>query len=461
MNFNETGFRPFYHHVCALELNDKLRKKIKNCPDVDKSSHAVVYGYIDPDKGLMLEILGGGKQAPKYFYFKDPYEGRRITLSISEVADLPFLWFEKLEPRFYKQYAPRIEKLKQYDASEELEKSREFDFLDSCREPSFPDDIRVVFMKQGLKMEECWVRLTGLGDHVLIGKLLNQPYQNFGVNEGDTVNFFVHEEDDGKIKCIANFGEQKLTREDLEDGTVLKGAVKDFFEDKNDDTFSFALTVLRSSKVLVPCQVELSEEAQSILNQLEKYGKKLDSLDEEEKKRFDAGLSLVPAILENNGHQFFPVFSSREEMDKEFDAGSVMNTPFLHAMEMASNEGEEIEGIVLNAFTQAFVVEKDLFEAVSKLESIVDDEDSSTETSLNPESARSVRSFGADQGVQMDVGKMDIFNYALYQNHVAPIRGIRILNQTGDPIEGLSLHISSDSNVFEHYDAALPAIPSG
>ena len=461
MNFNETGFRPFYHHVCALELDDKLRKKIKNCPDADKSSHAVVYGYIDPEKGLMLEILGGGKQAPKYFYFKDPYEGRRITLSISEVADLPFLWFEKLEPRFYKQYAPRIEKLKQYDASEDLEKSREFDFLDSCREPSFPDDIRVVFMKKGLEMEECWVRLTGLGDHVLIGKLLNQPYQNFGVNEGDTVNFFVHEEDDGKIKCIANFGEQKLTRDDLEDGTVLKGAVKDFLEDKNDDTFSFVLAVLRSSKVLVPCQVELSEEAQSILNQLEKDGKKLVSLDEEEKKRFEAGLSFIPAILENNGYRFFPVFSSREEMDKEFEAESVMNTPFLHAMEMAYNEGEEIEGIVLNAFTQAFVIEKDLFEAVSKLEPIVDDEDSSTETSLNPESARSLNSFGTDQGIQMDVRKMDIFNYALYQNHVAPIRGIRILNQTGDPIEGLSLRIYSDSNIFEHYDATLPAIPSG
>ena len=113
MNFKEIGFRPFYHNVCALELNDKLRKRLKNCPEIDKSTHAVVYGYIDPDKGLMLEVLGAGKQAPKYFYFKDPYEGRRITISIGDVADVPFEWFEKLEPRFYKKYAPGIEKLKQ------------------------------------------------------------------------------------------------------------------------------------------------------------------------------------------------------------------------------------------------------------------------------------------------------------------------------------------------------------
>ena len=272
MSFNETGFRPFYHQVCALELNDTLKEIIKDCPDADKSSHAVVYGYIDPEKGLMLEVLGGGKQATQYFYFKAPYEGSRITLSISEVADVPFLWFEKLKPDNYEKYAPRIEELKQYDVSEDLEKSREFDFLDGCREPSFPDDVRVVFLKQGLKQEECWVRLTGLGDHVLIGRLLNQPFQNFGVNEGDTISFYVHKESDDKIICVADF---------------------------------------------------------------------------------------------------------------------------------------------------------------------------------------------TDQEILMDVGKMDIFNYALYQNHVAPVKGIRILNQTGDPAEGLTLQISSDSDIFEQYAASLPPIPSG
>ena len=121
MSFNETGFRPFYHRVCALELNDTLKEILKDCPDADKSSHAVVYGYIDPEKGLMLEVLGGGKQATQYFYFKAPYEGSRITLSISEVADVPFLWFEKLKPDNYEKYAPRIEELKQYDVSEDLE----------------------------------------------------------------------------------------------------------------------------------------------------------------------------------------------------------------------------------------------------------------------------------------------------------------------------------------------------
>lgn len=463
MNFKETGFRPFYHHVCALELNDKLSKRLKNCPEIDKASHAVVYGYIDQDKGLMLEVLGAGKQAPKYFYFKEPYEGRRITISISDVADVPFVWFEKLEPRFYKKYAPRIEKLKQYDPPEDVEKSREFGFLDACREPRFPDDIRVIFSKEGLKQEECWVRMTGLGDHFLIGKLLNQPYQDFGVNEGDSVKFAVQKESDEKIICVATFESGKLSKEDLEDGTVLKGAVADFLKDKNDDTFRFVLTILRSSKVLVPCEVELSDDAKAILDQLEKDGKSLDSLSGELKERFEAGLSFVPAVLVNDGHKFFPVFSSREEMGDQFQEGSAMNTPFLHALELAAN-GDEIEGIVLNAFTQGFVVEKDLFDTLAKLQPIVDEDPENSGPDIDSAkttTAGSISCYGKSQDLQMAVGKMDIFNFALYQNDVPPIRGIRILNQTGDPIDGLTLYIHSEFDFFKDFEVGLPAIPSG
>lgn len=463
MTFKETGFRAFYHQICALELNDKLRKRIKNCPEIDKASHVVVYGYIDPEKGLMLEVLCAGKQAPKYFYFKEPYEGRRISISISDVTEVPFLWFEKIEPRFQKKFDPRIEKLKQYDVPEDVEKSRGFDFLDGCREPGFPDDVRVLFLREGLKPEECWVRLTGLGDHVLIGRLLNQPYQNFGVKEGDTIQFFVREVEDKKIICVAEFAKQKLTSKDLEDGTILKGVVADFLKDKNDDSFRAVLIVLRSSKVLVPCQIELSEEAQAILEELNKEGKELSSLGKEEKENFDKGVSFVPATLVNREHKFFPVFSGREEMDEEFKEGSVMNTPFLHALEMAA-ENEEIEGIVLNAFTQTFVVDKDLFDAISKMESLV--EDVEEENNINVEipdsvSAESGNSFGNSQELQVGVGKMDIFNYALYQNNVPPIRGIRILNQTGSPVEGLTLHIFSDYHFFKKYEMALPVIPSG
>lgn len=463
MNFNETGFRPFYHHICAMELTDKLRKRLKNCPDIEKATHAVVYGYIDPEKGLMLEVLGAGKQAPKNFYFKDPYEGRRISIRIEDVSDVPFLWFEKTEPRFNKKYAPRIEKLKQYAVSEDLEKSREFEFLDASREPSFPDDIRVRFQKEGLNPEECWVRLTGLGEHELIGKLLNQPYQDFGVSEGDTVVFFTHKESDETIICVADFEEQKLSKEDFEDGTILKGAVADFFKDRNDNTFLFLLAVLRSSRVFVPCEMEISETAHAILKQIEAEGKAIESLTEEEKKRLNKEISFIPSTLTNDGHEFFPVFSDKKEMEGHLEDCSVMCTPFIHAIEMAKDGGDIVEGIVLNAFTQPFVVDRELFELIRKMDSLIEEE-GETETSIEMDrilSAGSIDSFNKSRDIQIAVGKMDIFNYALYQNDVSPIRGIRILNLTGNPLNGLTLHIHSDFDFFREYEAHLPEIPSG
>ncbi len=222
------------------------------------------------------------------------------------------------------------------------------------------------------------------------------------------------------------------------------------------------LALLRSSKVVVPCEINLSEESLAILEQLNKEGKTLDSLSRKQRDQFESGVSAFPSILINDGHRFFPVFSSSEEMDEHFKNDHVMKMPFLHALEMAA-DGEDIEGIVLNAFTQAFVVGKDIFGTVSTMAPIVESDDGESETNTGSVSDSSLSGSGVynSKGIQMGVGKMDIFNYALYQNNVAPIRGIRILNQTGDPVNGLTLHIYSDFNFFEEYEASLPVIPSG
>lgn len=333
MIFKEVGFRPLYHLVCAFELNDKLRELIKDCPDAAKSSHAVTYGYIDSEKGLMLEILGGGKQAPKYFYFKDPYEGERITIQASEVDDVEFMYFPDLEPRFRKKFAPRIEMLSQYDASDDVEKSRSFGFLDECREQQFPDDVKVTLFKDGLKDEECWVRITALGDHNIIGTLLNQPYQDFGKNKGDSITFFIEkDEENEKISCRADFNEHILTKEDLADGGFLKAAISDFHKNQNEQTFGFVLAILRSSSVCVPCDMELNDEAKALMDKLQSDGKEQSEVSDEEAEILNKGINFIPSILENEEHKFFPVFSNAEEIGENSEAESVVNMPFLHAI---------------------------------------------------------------------------------------------------------------------------------
>ena len=36
----------------------------------------------------------------------------------------------------------------------------------------------------------------------------------------------------------------------------------------------------------------------------------------------------------------------------------------------------------------------------------------------------------AGRGISLRVDQMSVFNYALYQNHVSPVRGISVLNET-------------------------------
>nr|MCR4839160.1 SseB family protein [Eubacterium sp.] len=459
MTIKEVGFRPLYHDICAFDLNDQLKELIKDCPDAAKASHVVVYGYIDPEEGLMLEVLGAGKQAPKYFYFKDPYEGERITIKASDVDEVEFMYFPDLQPRFRKKYDPRIAELKKYDADEDLEKTREFAFLDERRNHLYPDDVRVVFMKEGLKSEEVWVHLKAPGDHSLIGVLLNQPYQDYGVNKGDTIVFHVRETEDDSILCYKSFNEPgELTKEGMQDGSCLKEYIQNYeiAEDKT-EAQERLIRVIRSSSVLVPCDVLLSDEASAIADRLEKEGKTPDSLVGEEADIFAEGAEFVPILLvADDGKKYMPAFTGEEEIGKHAEENARVHTPFIHALDMALSADDNISGIVINPYTDDYLLNRELFDSIRNAEPLFEDEDSYTQEAgywqfTNREDLR----------LSVSVSKMDIFNYALYENNVPPIRGLRITNETGDTLEGLSIRITSTFAFFKKYEKPLPGIPSG
>lgn len=63
--------------------------------------------------------------------------------------------------------------------------------------------------------------------------------------------------------------------------------------------------------------------------------------------------------------------------------------------------------------------------------------------------------------VEISVGSMGSFNYALYENGISPVRNIKIRNNTKDIATGLSLLISSDSDFLEDYRTVIPPLPVG
>lgn len=57
----------------------------------------------------------------------------------------------------------------------------------------------MLFFKEGLQIEKMWVRYENIIEVPIIeGKLLNEPYQDFGVSAGDKVRFFPYPPEDNK-----------------------------------------------------------------------------------------------------------------------------------------------------------------------------------------------------------------------------------------------------------------------
>ena len=81
---------------------------------------------------------------------------------------------------------------------------------------------------------------------------------------------------------------------------------------------------------------------------------------------------MVPDILRNGDDLFFPVFSSKEEMGEYGEDFSKVQMHFLDALEMAIENEKNVKGIVLNAFSGSFVLEREIFDIVQNMKSRIE-----------------------------------------------------------------------------------------
>lgn len=184
---------------------------------------------------------------------------------------------------------------------------------------------------------------------------------------------FVHKTEEDEIFCYSDMNPSaKITEEDLEDGSMLKDAVKRFNDERNEDNFIDILEILRDSYVWVPCTAVLSEEDDARFRKmLEENGNNADGLIGEEFTTNDE-VRLVPDILQNGDEFFFPVFSSEEEMGEYGDRFSKVQKHILEVIPLARNNEKKIAGIVLNAFSDSFVLETKIFDLVEGMKSRIE-----------------------------------------------------------------------------------------
>lgn len=341
-------------------------------PGADQANAVLVYGYYDREAGVTLEVLASVMLEGKSYRYASGNPEESLKVRIGSAEDMEFFIVGDEDGELANEFAGKLEMLKTYDASEDIEKTRDMTFLDPCRHEDCIDDVRVRLIKDGLKTEECWVRITGLDerDHFFMGTLLNEPYQDFGWHKGEPIAFFVQKGEDDSIFCFTDMNpSKKITEEDLADGSMLKDAVKTFNGERNERNFVDVLEILRDSWVWVPCTAVFSDEDNKAVEDM------LEDVKEDPEQLVGMTLTtkdqvrLIPDILENDGDLFFPIFSSEEEMAEYGDNFSKVAQRLVDVIPLARNNEKELKGIVLNAFSEPFVLESVLFDLVENMKS--------------------------------------------------------------------------------------------
>ena len=365
MKYEETGFRALYHHFCAFKLNDKIRPVLDGFPGSEEAEYVLAYGYIDVEAGLTLDVLAAAKKRGDAFDLANTLLSTHSIIRIGTVKDEDFYYFEDEDGTLQKRYAEKLDMLSNYDADPEVEQTRDMRFLDSCRHPEYPDDIQVYLVKDDLNPEACWVRIIGLGDHFIMGTLLDEPFQDFGYHKDERIAFFVQKDENDQVFCYSDMNpSQKLKPEDLEDGSMLRNAIATFRAETTNEHFIDIMEILRDSYIWIPCSAILSEEDQKAWGEiLEKAGNDLDQLVGMEMTSKE-DIRMVPDILQHGDGLYFPAFISCEDMGEYGEHFSKVQRHFLEAISLARNNKKEVKGIVLNAFTDPLIIDREIWDLI-------------------------------------------------------------------------------------------------
>lgn len=162
-----------------------------------------------------------------------------------------------------------------------------------------------------------------------------------------------------------------ITPELLEGGAFLKRATAICNRNRTQLNLIRLIKILRDSWVWIPCKVIMSDADDEAFKKLLTEAEQGDGLESIVGKEFTChdGVRMVPDILQNGDQFFFPVFTSAEEMGEYGKQFSQIEKHFLEAINMARNNEKDVAGIVINAFSEPFIVPRELFEIIMDLPS--------------------------------------------------------------------------------------------
>ena len=162
-----------------------------------------------------------------------------------------------------------------------------------------------------------------------------------------------------------------ITPELLEDGSFLKMATEICNRNRTQLNMIKLLKILRDSWIWIPCTAVMGDADYAALEKLVNDAEQNSGLNSLVGKTLSNqdNIRIVPDILQNGEDFFFPVFTSAEEMGDYGQGFSKIEKHFLEAANLARNNEKKVKGIVINAFSEPFVVPIDLFDMIAEIPS--------------------------------------------------------------------------------------------
>lgn len=218
-------------------------------------------------------------------------------------------------------------------------------------------------------------QIIGNNENMFIGRISDSDGE-YDYHTGDIIAFFIEKVgEEGFPEFVADISPSRhITAEMLEGGSMLKEAIKTFNADRTEPNFIEILELLRDSYVWIPCNAIMDGiDEEKIMKMIEAAGDDLDSMVGQTFANQEP-VRLVPDILQNGDNFFFPVFTSDEEMGEYGDHFSKVEKHFLEALNLAMNHEQKLAGIVVNAFSESFVLDAQIWDLVGKMKSRVVEE---------------------------------------------------------------------------------------
>ena len=165
-----------------------------------------------------------------------------------------------------------------------------------------------------------------------------------------------------------------LTVDLLEDGSYLKKAIEICNRNRTQMNMLKLMKILRDSWVWVPCNAVMSETDNDAVLKMIQEAEENGGLDKLVGKTItnQDQIRMVPDILQNGDEFFFPVFSTAEDMGKYGESFSKVQRHFLEAVNLARNNEKKVTGIVINAFTEPFVMPMELLDIIAEMDSAIE-----------------------------------------------------------------------------------------